>query len=302
MNPMHHLLCVLLMTLALLGPVPGAHARGAAPCEIAARSERIGDGTIVYNIVGKGPTLLLIHGLFAEKEQWNGLACELAAAGFTALAVDLPGYGRSTGFALPDYRLERQVELLHTLTQRLGVERLDVAGSSMGGAIATLYAARYRGQVRSLAFIGSPLGIIDWASGVRDAIYRGVNPFIPIDAQEFALELRLLFVKPPDIPAAERDAIIADYVARNRHFVQVWNIVNLYDAVLWRESAPRLPTLIVWGTADRIYDVAGAERLHRRMPGSTVRRLPDAGHLLLMENASQAASLYLGFLRARAAR
>jgi pimeloyl-ACP methyl ester carboxylesterase len=156
--------------------------------------------------------------------------------------------------------------------------------------------------VRSLAFIGSPLGITGWANGVRDAIYRGVNPFIPIDAQEFALELRLLFVNPPDIPAAERDAIIADYVAHNRHFVQVWNIVNLYDDVLWQASAPRLPTLIVWGTADRIYDVAGAERLHRRMPGSTVHRVRDAGHLLLMENVPQAASLYVAFLHARAAR
>ncbi|MFO1205539.1 MAG: alpha/beta hydrolase [Burkholderiales bacterium] len=299
---MHRLLWFLLVMVALFGSIPQARTRGPAPCEITTRSAQIGAGTIVYNTVGSGPTLLLIHGLFASKEQWNAAACQLAASGYTALAVDLPGYGKSDGFPLPDYRLERQVDLLHTLMQRLGVERLDIAGSSMGGAIATLYAARYRGEVRSLAFIGSPLGIVGWASGVRDAIYRGVNPFIPIDAQEFALELRLLFVQPPEIPAAEREAIVADYVARNRHFVQVWNIVNLYDDALARAGVSKLPTLIVWGTEDRIYDIIGAEQLRRRMPGSTLHRLPGAGHLLLMENASQAASIYTGFLRSHVGR
>ncbi len=301
MKTTHRLLYLILIAVTLYGPAPAVHARGTS-CEIATRSEQIGAGTIVYNTVGTGPTLLLVHGLFADKEQWSALACQLAGSGFTTIAVDLPGYGKSDGFPLPDYRLERQVELLHALTERLGIERLDIAGSSMGGAIAALYAARYRGQVRSLAFIGSPLGIVGWATDVRDAIYRGVNPFIPIDAQEFALELRLLFVHPPEIPAAKREAIIADYVARNLHFVQVWNIVNLYGDVLSRARVSGLPTLIIWGTDDRIYDVAGAEQLRRRMFGSTLHRLPGAAHLLLMENAPQAASIYLAFLHARTAR
>jgi pimeloyl-ACP methyl ester carboxylesterase len=172
----------------------------------------------------------------------------------------------------------------------------------MGGAVASLYASRHSDQVASLAFIGSPLGIIGWAKGIRSAIYQGINPFIPIDEHQFDLELRLLFVTPPAIPADERRAIIADYVQRNRHYVQVWNIVNLYDNVLWQKPAPRMPTLIVWGTDDRIYNVAGARYLQRRNPGSALHRLPHAGHLLLMENPDQVAPLYLDFLRTRGAR
>jgi pimeloyl-ACP methyl ester carboxylesterase len=41
---------------------------------------------------GHGSALLLVHGLFGDKEQWSGLACLLAGSGFAALAVDLPGY------------------------------------------------------------------------------------------------------------------------------------------------------------------------------------------------------------------
>jgi pimeloyl-ACP methyl ester carboxylesterase len=43
--------------------------------------------------------------------------------------------------------------------------------------------------------------------------------------------------------------------------------------------------------------VAGAARLHQRMPGSAVHTLPEAGHLLLMESADAAADRYIPFLR-----
>jgi pimeloyl-ACP methyl ester carboxylesterase len=274
----------------------------AASCAITTHSEKIGNGTIVYNEVGSGPDILLIHGLFAEKEQWNGLACLLAEAGFTAIAVDLPGYGKSQVSALADYALEREVENLHALVARLHISEMDVAGNSMGGAIASLYAGRYPGQVRSLAFLGSPQGITRWGKGVADAIYGGINPFIPVTVAQLDLEFGLLFVKPPQIPLADRKRIIAGYVARNRHYVQIWNIVNLYDDVLAHHPPAKTPTLIVWGDDDRIFDVAGAQSLQSHIPGSELHLLPHAGHLLHLEDAAEVAPIYVDFLKAAASR
>src|SRR5262249_41860755 len=154
---------------------------------------RIAGGTIAYNVAGRGATILLLHGLYASKEQWSALACQLAERGYRTIAVDLPGYGKSDGYAITDYRLESQVGKLHSLLGRLGVASFHLAGNSMGGAIAALYADRYPREVESLAFIGSPLGIVDWNRGVREAIYRGVNPFIPVDERELDLEMGLLF-------------------------------------------------------------------------------------------------------------
>ncbi|MBM4201633.1 MAG: alpha/beta hydrolase, partial [Gammaproteobacteria bacterium] len=282
--------------------VAAAPAPRSADCTIATRSQAVGSGTIAYHTAGHGPVLLLLHGLFAAKEQWNTLVCLFANAGYQALAVDLPGYGSSAGYALQDYRLDQQAALLREFTRRLGITRLDIAGSSMGGAIATLYARRHRQQVRTLAFIGAPLGIVGWGPGIRNAVYRGINPFIPINGYQFELELYLLFMNPPTIPPPEKQAIIADYVTRNRHYVQVWDIVNLYDEVLQQQPLPQLPALIVWGVEDRIYPIAGADALHRALPGSAVNRLPRAGHLLLMENAHEVAPIYLSFLRNARAR
>jgi abhydrolase domain-containing protein 6 len=291
----------LLLSLALLASDAVCAAGAPRSCEIATKTETIDGGTIAYDVAGQGRSILLLHGLFAAKEQWQGLICLLAAAGYTAIAPDLPGYGNSDGFSLSFYRLEQQVEILHRFGLRLRLDRFDVAGSSMGGAIASLYAKRYPGQVRTVAFIGSPLGIIGWADGVRNAIFRGINPFIPITGRQFELELRLLFVTPPDIPAPEKRQIVANYVTRNRHYVDVWNIVNLYDEVL-RNNPPRsTPALIVWGREDRIYDIAGASRLQQRIPGSELHRLPNAGHLLLIENAVVVAPIYLDFLQSHRA-
>lgn len=289
----------LALAVALLGAAIIASAEGPAPYAIAKHSQTIGSGTIVYNIVGTGPNVLLVHGLFADKEQWSGLACRLADAGYTALAPDLPGYGKSTGYEVADYRLETQVALLNELATQLGIDRVDIAGNSMGGTIAAMYAVRYPRQVRSLAFLGSPLGIIAFNDGIAEAIFHGTNPFIPVDVAQLDLELALLFVSPPSLPPATKQAIVANYVADNLHYVQVWNIVNLYIDTLRSGPLPRARVLIVWGRDDQVFDVAGADRPHRRIPRSAVHRLSNAGHLLHLENAAEVAPIYVKFLRGR---
>lgn len=270
----------------------------APSCAIATHSVTVSNGTLFYNQVGTGRAILLLHGLFASKEQWESMMCQLSEAGYQAIAPDLPGYGNSTGFTITDYTLGNQVALLHQLMHQLGIKSFDIAGSSMGGAIATLYSQRYPKQVRSLAFIGSPLGVIGWANSVRKSIFEGVNPFIPITEEQFDLEISLLFVTPPPIPDSIKEEKVKDYITRNRHYQQIWDIVNLYDNVLCGQKPPiQLPTLVVWGKEDKIYDIRGVERLQRCIPGSEIIQLPKAGHLLLMENAAKATSDYIRFLR-----
>ena len=142
--------------------------------------------------------------------------CRLSKAGYQAIAPDLPGYGNSKSFALNNYALPNQATLLHKL-MKLGIKSFDLAGSSMGGAIAWLYAQRYPNQVHSLAFIGSPLGVVDWANSVT-AIFQGINPFIPITKEQFALEIGQLFFTPPPIPDSVVVEKVNDYNIRNRHY------------------------------------------------------------------------------------
>lgn len=286
-------LCLLLVVgFPLLGQ---ADAQGQADCLIERRELPLEQGTLRYSQTGGDARILLLHGLFAQKEQWHGMLCQLAAAGFGAIAPDLPGYGESQGFPLEVYRLERQVALLNLFMDRLGIRHVHVAGNSMGGAIAALYAQEYPRQVRTLALIGAPLGVVDWGPRVKDAFYQGINPFIPIDSAQFDLELRLLFLNPPALGEDLKAALVKDYQARNRHYQQVWDILSLYDRVLEGELRIRAPTLILWGEADQIFPVTGLDRLQGRLSGQ-IGRLP-VGHLPMLEQPEETATLYVRFLR-----
>jgi abhydrolase domain-containing protein 6 len=281
----------------LIGYVSVNRATPASSCTIARLTVQVGNGTLSYSQVGEGRKILLLHGLFADKEQWHTMMCRLSEVGYQAIAPDLPGYGNSNGFALSDYALENQTTLLHELMEKLGIKSFDVAGSSMGGAIAWLYVQRYPNQVRSLAFIGSPLGVIDWADSVKAAIFQGINPFIPITKEQFALEIGLLFFTPPPIPDAFVVEKVSDYNIRNRHYQQVWDIVSLYDDVLCQGVPTQLPTFIIWGKEDKIYDISGASKLQKCISSKQALHLPKAGHLLLIENAEEVATKYMRFLQ-----
>ena len=293
--------CVLLLALCALSGQSFADnnesTKGPKDCTIATQEAGVDGGVIHYRKAGAGSPVLLLHGLFAQKEQWDAILCLLSASGHTAIAPDLPGYGQSVGFPLADYQLENQVVLLHRFMSKLGITHFDLAGNSMGGAIAALYVQTHPRQVRSLAFIGSPLGIVGWGNGVKEAIFRGVNPFIPTDIPQLDTEMSLLFVSPPAIPESIKASLVKEYDERNRHYQQVWNIVNLYGRSLYGHPISGVPTLIIWGQDDRVFAVEGADRLSKLFSRVKLVKMPKAGHLPQLENSDETAEIYLRFIK-----
>jgi pimeloyl-ACP methyl ester carboxylesterase len=110
-------------------------------------------------------------------------------------------------------------------------------------------------------------------------------------------EFNLLFVTPPVIAPADRDGTAANYLAQQAHYIQVWNIVNLYDDVLWSTQLPRVPAMVVWGELDRIFDVPGARALQRAIPEIRRYQMSNAGHPLHVERAEDVVAPYAKFLR-----
>jgi len=288
-------LCVILLafSVARAEPLIGA------PCFIEIDSRQVGKGSIEYLKAGSGSPVFLLHGLFAQKEQWIEMACAVSATGFMAIAPDLPGYGKSIPFPIEDYRLENQVALLHQLANALSLGKVHIAGSSMGGAISSMYANQYPMQTLSLAFIGSPLGTGPWGTKVKDLLAQGVNPFIPITMEQLDLEMNLLFYKPPVVPETIKDQLLDDYRKSNRHYQQVWHIVNLYLNQITKSSPVRIPTLILWGDRDEIFSVVDISALQSKYPGNQHYVMPDAGHLLMLENPTEASRRYIEFLKQR---
>jgi abhydrolase domain-containing protein 6 len=291
------LVCVLFALLPWAGSGFADQDWMGSGCTIAPGQMAIDGGTVAYSRSGQGTQILLLHGLFAQKEQWHAVMCALAAQGFDAIAPDLPGFGQSTGFQVTAYDLGGQADRLRRFARGLGLKDFDLAANSMGGTIAAIYAERYPQDLRRLAFIGPPLGVVQWGSQVRRAIEDGINPFIPIDAGQFDLEMKLLFADPPAIAPDARDELVKAYVERNRHYQQVWDIVNLYDTALDKPLHVDIPVFILWGEGDGIYPVDGSSMLQERLPGSQLVKLPRAGHLPMLERPAETAARLIAFLR-----
>lgn len=274
-------------------------AHNASACTVRGAEARVGDGTMPYITAGDDskPGVLLVHGLFAQKEQWRDVLCKMADAGYQPIAPDLPGYGQSQGYDLSVYRLESQVQLLAQFVRQIGIQPTHIAGNSMGGAIAALYARSNAGQVKTLAFIGGTLGIGPWANTVKDYIFAGQNPFIPISPAALDAELSMLLVNAPKLAPETQAAVLAPYQQNTNHYIQVWNIVNLYDTVLADMPANRLPTLILWGKEDRVFDIASAGKLAAKYPRHRRQDLLDAGHLPMVDTPNAVADAYVRFLK-----
>ncbi len=266
------------------------------PCTIEAFTQEVEQGTIPYRSAGSGAEVLLLHGLFAQKEQWDEVLCALAQAGYRATAPDLPGYGQSAGYGLAAYALEEQVALLEKFMSARGVPRFHIAGNSMGGTIAAMYARQYPRKVMTLTFVGGALGIVDWGAPIKQAIIQGINPFIPVNEAQVDLELSLLLNKPPVLPEASKSVMIRPYIDNHAHYQQVWNIVSLYGNAIKTMKPSPVRTLILWGETDHVFDVAGVPALARKFPNSRRILMPNVGHLPMLEAPATVARQYIAFL------
>ena len=105
------------------------------------------------------PTILLIHGFAGNRDNWNRVA-QFLTPYYHVVIPDLPTNGDTKvpddfDISMPNVteRLRRFVEAIHIQ------DKLNVAGHSIGGSIATLYAAQYPFDTQSLFLLNS---MVNW--------------------------------------------------------------------------------------------------------------------------------------------
>lgn len=112
------------------------------------------DGLVLHYVVaGRGPAVVLLHGLggFAESWRWN---IEALAERAVVYALDLPGFGQS---AKPRarYGLDFFAGALGAFLDTLGLGRVSLVGHSLGAAVALAYALARRERVDRLALLAA---------------------------------------------------------------------------------------------------------------------------------------------------
>ena len=246
-----------------------------------------------------GPLVVLLHGVGGGREAWgatgSGSGAALAAAGFTAVAVDFPRYGLSS--PVQPYDLAGMAAAVAQLIDQLGMGPALLVGHSMGGRVAQELAARTPQAVGGLVLastspaFGKPGG--DWQLEFLQ------SRFAPLDAGAGMAGLAAQLVPamlPADAPAwvrAGAQALMAS-VPEATYRSAVAALVD-FDR---RANLPliKVPTLVITGELDKTAAPEVARKMAERIPGALLQTVPAAGHLLPMEQPQAFNTALLAFL------
>lgn len=112
--------------------------------------------TLAFTDTGEGFPVLFIHGLGSSISAWQKTIPALKDS-FRCLAVDLPGFGRSSkSGSMPS--MEFYADIINELLDKLQIKACGLAGHSMGGQVAVHTALKYPEKVRKLALL-APAGL-----------------------------------------------------------------------------------------------------------------------------------------------
>lgn len=278
------------------------------------RFVRAGDVDLFVQEAGPvhGPAVLLVHGTGAWSETWRESMTALAAAGYRAIAVDLPPFGYSQRPASHDYTRHAQGERLVALLDTLEVDDVILVGHSFGAGPTVEAALVAQDRVRALVLVDAALGIrpdheapappslpvraLLAVPPIRDAVVAAflTNP---------ALTRRLLqsFI---DDPARATDERVEVYqrplaVQGTTASVGAW-LPNLLgsgsDAASEHEAsyrAMRFPVSVIWGARDTITPLEQGYHLVAITPGAELLLLDDVGHIPQLEDPAAFNALLL---------
>ncbi len=237
---------------------------------------------------GKGPPLLYLHTAIGETN-WlpfhQGLSRE-----FDVIAPAHPGFGLSAG---GDELEEMEDIIFHylDLLAHLGLGRVHLVGSSLGGWIAAEFALRYPERVDHLVLVDaaglqldqSPL--VEAMPETMDAV--ALRELMLHDPSSFVGELLFPQVEDPGRIGHVGRATIENAWSRGRHNPKL------------RSRLHRIlrPTLVLWGADDAFYPVSYARAFHKAIPGSAVHLIERCGHLPMFEQEAEFVAAVARFLK-----
>ena len=243
---------------------------------------------------GAGPPLVLIGGTACDWRVWRPVLGRLSAAR-DVVAVDLPGFGGTPPLQDEAPTPAALARAVAGLLDELGIERAQVAGSSLGGAVAIELARLGRAtSTCALAPIGlwTPRGsawvqLLIRASAAFIRAPLGVRAAIASNPLSRTLGYAHVVARPWAL--SRQDALALSSVA-----------IPGLEAILAAYRDYRLPggdgsrITVAWGTRDRLLLPRQAPRAARVLPGARVVSLPGAGHLAMFDVPDEVAALILG--------
>lgn len=264
--------------------------------------------TLAFHRDGTGSPLVLLHGGGPGASAMSNFrrTIPVFASHFDVIAVDQPGYGGSIGDPVNGQYFTHAATELAALLGKLGIDRVDLIGNSLGGGTAVRFALDHPERARRLLLMG-PGGLslnvfaADPTEGVRRLGAFGRDP----SRARLAAFLRTLVFDPSLITSDlidERFRAAADPAAMRamREMGASFSHPATYEeGLLWRD-AHRLhhETLLVWGREDRVNPLDGALVALKMLRNARLHVFGGCGHWAHLEKFDEFNRLAVDFLTA----
>lgn len=269
---------------------------------------RHGDVSLVVEVAGEGPTVLLLHGWPDTARLWDGVTSRLVEAGFRVAAPDLRGCGRSSKpEAVDAYAMAHLVGDVGAILDALGVERAAVVGHDWGAALAWATAMVAPERVSALAAISVGHPSAFRGAGLEQMIKSW---YMLVFSQPGLGEAFLRYNDHEALRRWVRHPRVDDVIAELERDGQMSAHLRWYGANFRSDwfltEASRLPdvaapTLGLWSTRDFALTERQMVDSASHCPGGfTYVRVEGAGHWLPIEAPERVADELVRFLRANA--
>jgi pimeloyl-ACP methyl ester carboxylesterase len=232
---------------------------------------------LAYERAGSGPPLVLLHGGFGlDRRSWRWQLDALSDE-FTVVAWDAPGCGESSdppaSFDARDY-----ADCLADFIDALGLGRPHICGLSFGGVLALQLYRQHPTMPRSLVLAGAYAG---WAGSLspeaaRERLDR-IRRELDLPPQEWVRGYISGFftdAAPPQLI----DEVASMMCELHPHGLRT--MMSAFGEADLREVLPQInvPTLLLYGDADRRAPLSIAQALHEKIPHSRLVLMPGVGH------------------------
>ena len=253
------------------------------------RSTSVFGQTIRYYDLGTGATLLLLHGIGGDADDW-AFCLDALSQSHRVVALDLLGFGRSDKPYI-NYSIAGFVEVLQRLLPSLGIERVSLVGHSLGGWIAASFALQFPALVDKLVLVDAA-GL--WGNTIA----------LPIDLrlstrQHMSEVFKSLFYDKSLATDDLVDMAYRQHLERGDGYTIHNLLQRLPDGREWLDetiAGLKLPTLIAWGEQDAMIPVETARHFHRLIANSQLEIIPHCGHLPALEKPAELLRSVLNFL------
>jgi len=239
------------------------------------------------------PTVLFVHGAGNDHSVWALQSRYFAHHGRNALAVDLPGHGRSGGAALAS--VEAIADWLLALLDAADLPAAALVGHSLGSLAVLAAAARHPGRVTRIALAGPavPMPVADVlldAAGADDHVaFELINGWSYSSGKQLGGS---------QVPGMWLTGSALRLMERTRPGVLHTDLAacHAYADGLAAAAAVRCPALLILGARDLMAPPKGAQALIAALADRRVVTLPDCGHAMMAEQPDAVLDALVAFL------